>query len=177
MGRYSQFLPAVTHKAYTKALSDFEFSTGNVISDAQLSMHIRAWNETECNGFTFEQGHMQQSDLKPFAHLPYHVRKIVYQKLKTQSGWLYEVRHSVRRDGKLNRVTHGWILMDKHNNEILFRTFGNSEKSESCIARAVKAIELEAIHSNTMRAENAFGEVLVSAIMRAGGNFEEGATA
>ena len=41
-------------------------STGNVISNTQFSSFIRPWNETECNGYTFSEGHLMNCDLEPF---------------------------------------------------------------------------------------------------------------
>ena len=53
-------------------------SIGNVIGHVQLSGYIRPRNETECNHFTFEKGHLQEYDLNwLLKDFPYYVKEFV----------------------------------------------------------------------------------------------------
>ena len=41
-------------------------TTGNAVCNTQLSMYIRPYSETKCNGYTFKPGELLEEDLKPF---------------------------------------------------------------------------------------------------------------
>ena len=67
-------------------------STGNVFAYTQLSLFIRPYKETECNGFTRKPGELMEFDLQSFKHLPAAVKEIVCDKEREDSIILYEFR-------------------------------------------------------------------------------------
>jgi hypothetical protein len=59
-----------------------------MIGDVQLSGYVRPRNETECNGFTFERGHLQEYDLNwLLKDFPYYVKEFI-------RGLAYAENHS-----------------------------------------------------------------------------------
>lgn len=57
---------------------------GNIIASTQTASYIRAYNETECNGHTFEQGYLQQCDT---IRLDDKVKRYIYQQDKDHKFW------------------------------------------------------------------------------------------
>ena len=100
-------------------------TTGNVISANQYSCHLRAWNDTECNGFHFAPGVLQEHDLAVIkASYPGVYRKLkAYldtpdNHFKTQSGWVYVIRHFEKK----LPVVHGVLVTSaKHKLLVRFR--------------------------------------------------------
>jgi hypothetical protein len=45
-------------------------AAGNVIANTQLSLYVRPYRETECNGHTFKPGELLEADLKAFRYRP-----------------------------------------------------------------------------------------------------------
>jgi hypothetical protein len=152
------FLPPIEHKAWARAVKRGGFYSGNAATYSQLSTHVRAFTETRCNGFDREPGDLQRYDLNSWRAgvMPQHVASEVRRLLRNQSGWLYCIVHWT---GK-HRTIHGWILMDHRQNECLFRTYPASRKSESCMAYALRLIELDAIRYNCIRANHCFEATL-----------------
>ena len=64
---------------------------GNAISNTQLSMVIRPYKETECNGTTFKEGHLMKFDLKPFYKypVPHIIKSWIENKNRTDDLFLY----------------------------------------------------------------------------------------
>lgn len=82
-------------------------ATGNQIGDVVVSFYIRSHDETECNGRTFERGHLQNYDINHFANLvPYQVLSELKQLTHKDSGIFYVFRH--RTNGK--RIVDGAVL-------------------------------------------------------------------
>src|SRR3990167_2144756 len=93
------------HKTFNRKIQ--AISTGNVIDDGFYSSFIRAFNETECNGFTNKKGHLQDFDLKSFrGYLPYYVIDQVKELTKDKSNILYVFRHW---NGE-RKIVHGTVL-------------------------------------------------------------------
>lgn len=93
-------------------------SSGNVWGGTQFSNYIRAFTETECNGFTNAPGHLQTFDLNFFKDgLPHRVKERVKEYARTKSVILYEFRHWVGE----RKVVHGYIITRGHdgNNQLL----------------------------------------------------------
>lgn len=92
------------NKSYNKTINCP--STGNVIDGGYLSLFIRPWSETECNGYTNEPGHLYNFDMESFRkyHVPTHIAE-----LAKKGGILYCIR--------TDRV-YGWILTDDNYNFI-----------------------------------------------------------
>lgn len=106
---------ATGHKDFDRAANSGGglILTGNVISNSMYGFHVRAFNETECNGFTFPVGRLQQFDLKP-ATESYRqqfepVRRWIEgsKHFRDNSGWCYIIRH-VRK----SVVIHGAMVTD-----------------------------------------------------------------
>ena len=52
-------------------------TTGNAICNTQMSMFIRPYKETKCNGFENPEGHLMRWDLQYFSNIPQNIRKIL----------------------------------------------------------------------------------------------------
>lgn len=96
--------------------------TGNVWGGVQFSNYIRAYAETECNGFENPPGHLRKFDLDYFKSLPSHIREAVEKETRTVKGILYEYRHHTS-DGCGGHIKHlhGWILTrgDEHDHRMV----------------------------------------------------------
>lgn len=92
-------------------------STGNVWGDVQHSSFIRAFDETECNGFSNSPGHLQDFDLKYFIesvpNIPVRVLKEIKEATKTISGILYQFRHFTGPSWNRCKIVHGYVLTDE----------------------------------------------------------------
>lgn len=80
-------------------------TSGNVIANTMYGNYIRPWNETECNGLTFEKGKLFESDLKYFK-----ITQTIKDYIKglNREIILYEI--FIVRDGLRNVI--GWIIQD-----------------------------------------------------------------
>lgn len=92
---------------------------GNVISNTMYGFHVRARKQTECNGFVFPYGKLQESDLAPLSDPTRgYVREcsavLRYVKaskhFEENSGWISIIRHC--RDSDAAVVIHGVIVTD-----------------------------------------------------------------
>lgn len=89
-------------------------STGNVIANTQLSLYIRPYHETECNGYTFKPGELLEADLKSFRYRPPDdVMDILRDKGREKSVILYmfstdEVVGNIV--GRYMRVPFLWVV-------------------------------------------------------------------
>ncbi len=113
--------------------------TGNVSSRVQLSTHVRAYNDTECNDHKFEPGHLRNFDLNAFStwlRANPGVRKAVEEYTKDKSAWLYAFYHTNGR----KVVIHGFVLTT-YDNKLVRKFYTNpSYKSHSVIDEATKYI-------------------------------------
>ena len=113
-------------------------STGNVIANTQNSTFIRGYENTSCNGQSWERGHLQAHDLKPWSHLlPAYIRKQVIELASgTDSVILYMFKHRLRD----RLVIHGFIITDREHNELKRFYANNNWKSNSVIDEAAKYV-------------------------------------
>lgn len=82
---------------------------GNVWSDVQTSGYVRAHTQTTCNGMTFPQGHLRNTDLDLFKpNVPRRVLLHVCAYTQRSRAILYHFFHFQGRD----KVEHGWIATD-----------------------------------------------------------------
>jgi len=92
-------------------------STGNVIANTQLSLYVRPYRETECNGYTFKPGDLLEADLKAFRYRPPDdVMDILRDKEREKSVILYmfstsEVVGNIV--GRYMRVPFLWVVTDR----------------------------------------------------------------
>lgn len=101
-------------------------TSGNVIANTMYGNYIREWNETECNGNTFEKGHLFKFDLQHF-----HIDSIIedYIKSLNKKVILYEL-FTYNRNGKKNLI--GWLIED---NGIIINMFVENGYGKSYVKR------------------------------------------
>lgn len=129
----------VSHKHFNHLLeTNLDIISGNVISDAQLSMFV-AKGET---------------NTLP-AYVPYNIQKhIMNFAAKQQINW-YVIRH-INPKSKL-AIVHGYLVTaDYGNTELVFRCEKWNNKTAEIMRYARKRLLQEAIRQNTMRANHAY---------------------
>ena len=89
------------HKTWNKQA--IALMTGNVIDNGYTSWYIRPWNQTECNGYTNEPGHLQNFDLNTFKNLPNYVREYF------RSAPMPIILMEVFTYNKRQKMVHGYI--------------------------------------------------------------------
>lgn len=105
------------HAQFDKAFD--VITVGNVMSNVQISTYVRPPGETKCNGFTFQPGHLRESDLKRFGRLPGAVTKEL--RGIERKVILYCLMHRRYRRGP---TIHGFILTEtEERNYELIRTW------------------------------------------------------
>lgn len=91
-------------------------STGNVVANTQLSLYIRPYRETECNGHTFQPGELLRADLKAFEYRPPDdIMVILFDKDRKDSVILYMFSTSELVGnivGRSMRVPFLWVVTD-----------------------------------------------------------------
>lgn len=113
-------------------------SRGNVIANTMWGLYIRPWNETKCNGLTFKEGELFNSDLKYFS-ISRAMRE--YIKSLNRQVVLYEIfiHRNMRKD------IIGWLVED--NGRIIDMTVakssGNYMKRFSALETVKNIIEEE----------------------------------
>lgn len=89
--------------------------SGNVMSNVQLSSHIRSATTRKCNGYEFAQKFLRETDLKTFSNLPNQVLAKVLDLTENSSCYLYEFRHWYRdKYGLTKKRVHGYIISDEN---------------------------------------------------------------
>lgn len=80
-------------------------SQGNVIANTMYGNYIRPWNEEECNGAYFEQGHLFKYDLQFFS-----ISSAIKEYIKSLNKMvvLYEI--FIHRNGEKEIL--GWLIED-----------------------------------------------------------------
>jgi len=123
------------HKTFNRQVS--MISTGNHIGNTVLSGCVRAYNETECNGYTNPKGHLQEYDLGWLVkEAPMVAKQWIRRQGKDESFILYVFFH--RSNGA--KIIHGSIVTDgEYNFKIAFYARGGL-KSRSIIDEARKYI-------------------------------------
>ncbi len=95
------------HKAFDRLVFKEGIMTGNVIGTAQISCYVRAYNKTECNGFTRAPGHLQDYDLNGFIkNFPEQVKNKIRSYAQTNKVVAYKFRHF---NGQ-HEIVHGYII-------------------------------------------------------------------
>ena len=86
-------------------------STGNVISNTQLSQFIRPYSETECNGFERPKGHLMKFDLESFNRydIPQRIMNILKDVNRRESYILY--MFFTMRNGMVEPFC--WVITDE----------------------------------------------------------------
>ena len=129
------------HKTFNKQIDCI--SHGNVWGDVQYSNYIRAYTETECNGFTSPEGHLQKFDLESFYNLrvPSYILDQVKELTHNQKGILYLFKHF----NKGERVLDGLVLTNaNYDNPKVIQVWylGRNYKQISIVDEAIKYIAM-----------------------------------
>lgn len=102
---------------------------GNVFGSTITGLYIRPYEEVECNGHSFPQGHLQAFDLKVFQPLPPQVDRAVRARTRTRSGILYKLFHST----KSHQVVHGYVWSDYDYNMVNMWVTGRHSRSRDVL--------------------------------------------
>lgn len=114
-------------------------STGNVYANTQFSSFVRPWAQTECNGFTNEEGHLTMFDMKPFQKygIPNEIEKILKDVNRKDSVILYMFFVT----NKYNHVEpFCWVITDRQHN--LVKRIVTCERGSNMNKRARAAVEV-----------------------------------
>lgn len=131
------------HKTYD--LNCQTASTGNVVSNNQLSFYLRPYNETECNGYNFDAGKLLDYDLNHFTDLPNWIKENILETINPNKMYcLYEFRHW----NKSKKYIHGYVLTEVSKcfkKDILVTKYinGKIDKSEKIIDTMTPYISIQ----------------------------------
>lgn len=120
-------------------------STGNVIANTQYSNYIRAYSETECNGFDFALGHLQDYDLTKnivASSLPSHIREEIRRLTRENGGIVYNFHHWTFTPKGEGRIDDGIVLTTRHDDHRLVKVWylNQNWKAMAAVDEAVKYI-------------------------------------
>jgi hypothetical protein len=115
-------------------------SKGQVIGGGQLSLYIRSYNETTCNGNNYQKGYLQDYDLKMFANLDYDVESYVKSITKDKGCMLY--KFYTYKDLYHENVV-GYIVEQNNKFEIFNTSYYSKQKKQKCLETIVKVLEEE----------------------------------
>lgn len=111
-------------------------SSGNVIANTMWGLYIRPYKETECNGLTFKEGELFESDLKHFS-----ISRAMKEYIKSLNRQviLYEI--FIYRNGEKDII--GWLIEDKGRiiEMTVAQSRGNYEKRISALETVKNIIE------------------------------------
>lgn len=123
------------HKAFDRQTN--LITTGNVISNTQLSSYIHPYNEAKNPvGEKVSKGAMQDWDLQWFKNIPSHVEDAIRKSAKTKSVILYEFHHYNGRQ----KVVDGYVLTTPERK--LIGKWSSSPKYSKIIEEAAKYVAL-----------------------------------
>ncbi len=121
------------HKTFNRQTQIID--TGNIVSRTLLGGYVRAFQETECNGYTFPPGHLQDFDIQGFGNnLPCGVREFIHEHGVKEKLMVYVLRHC----HKGNKIIDGAIITTTDHK--LLRAFysGRTRKQDSIVSEALK---------------------------------------
>jgi hypothetical protein len=125
------------HKTFDKQTN--LITTGNVISNTQLSFYIRAYNTSRNPvGTPVEKGAMQEFDLRNFKNLPGYVSDAVRSLAKARDIILYEFHHY----SGSRKIVDGYVLTTGANtgHKLLRVFYTGSGLSRKAVDEAIKYI-------------------------------------
>ena len=117
-------------------------SRGNVIGCGQTSLYIRAYNNTTCNGKTYEineKGELRNVDLIPFGNIDNNVRQYIEHITTDKSCILYEFY--TYKNGVKNKV--GYIVEQNGEFTIFNNSYYSKNKKQKCLEFITKILEEE----------------------------------
>lgn len=89
---------------------------GNVIANTQYSNYIRPYGEVECNGATFQPGHLLKFDIQHFKRIPDAIISAIMDANRENSYILYEFFVNPKKGER--REVIGYVLTDYQNNHV-----------------------------------------------------------
>ena len=111
-------------------------TSGNVIANTMWGLYIRPYNETECNGLTFKEGQLFESDLKHF-----NISRTMKEYIKSLNKMvaLYEI--FIYWNGEKDII--GWLIEDNGRiiNMSVAYSRGNYSKRLSALETVKNIIE------------------------------------
>ena len=125
------------HKTFNRQTQ--VIATGNILSNTLSGSYVRAYNETECNGYTNAPGHLQAFDLRQFGNdLPHGAREFINDHGKDEKLLVYVLRHWAGGIGTGRKIVDGCIITST-DHKLLRAYYGNNgRKVESIISEALK---------------------------------------
>ena len=86
-------------------------SVGNIIADSISMVHVRAWNEKECNGKKdYEAGHLYRFDLQGWTDAPEAIREAL-----KKGGWIARIKQVT----PTKNYTCAWVAFDYKGDKVL----------------------------------------------------------
>lgn len=133
---------ATMHKTFDRQAESHgePMSAGNVWGHTQFSNFVRAHSDCECNGFTFEPGHLRNTDLGYFNTLPSGVRKLL---LSSEWKDRYIILTEVRYWRGKTKMTLGYIISDAHGDHAPLHKmyYGRTRASRDVIDQVAEALK------------------------------------
>ena len=114
-------------------------TTGNVISNTQISGFIRPFQEQECNGLTLKRGHLLDFDIKGFKKwfIPQAILNVINDRERTDSVILYMFFTTHKQYGVQPFL---WVVTDKNHKLIEHKVV--SESRQWIYKRIAAAMEI-----------------------------------
>lgn len=112
---------------------------GNQIGDVVLSGYVRSYEETECNGFTNEKGHLQDYDLNWLLEdAPYFVKDWIrdYAKKVSVIGYCF----FYRKNGSKISIGYAVTTPEYKKAKLLRKWYVGNYKRRSALDEAIKYI-------------------------------------
>lgn len=111
------------HKEFNKQTNLID-NSGNLIASTQNASYIRAYNETKCNGFTFEKGYLQKEDMR---HLELIAQNYILEQDKNCKFWETSFYTG------LKRKTFCTMILNLNTMELKVFSFANNYKQKLLI--------------------------------------------
>lgn len=133
---------ATMHKTFDRQANAHSepMYAGNVWGKTQFSNFVRPHSECKCNGFTFDPGHLRNTDLGYFKTLPGHVRRLLLSpEWRDRYIILTEVRYWKGREQK---VVLGYVISDaKGDHQPLQKlVMGRTERACDVVDKVAQAL-------------------------------------
>jgi len=113
---------------------------GNIFGSTITGVYVRPYSETECNGHTFPQGHLQAFDLQVFGSLPVQVAQAVKTQTRTISGILYKLFHT-----GTHQIVHGYVWSDYGHGMLNMWVTGRNNSTSVVIACLPYLVNVETL--------------------------------
>jgi hypothetical protein len=128
------------HAGFNKLANHGYVGRGNVMSGAQRSTYVAAYNTTECNGFKHEPGYLQKYDMSVFKG--YRVPRAVLNEVEDSGKEQQLIVYLFKTYGARDRVVQqGWVVTDCQHKPLI--TVGDNSTHKSWMVARYMAVALE----------------------------------